>query len=140
MLTAQRGSLNGTALDYLGNIPLTDDYVIFRSDDYITVLAHGDLSVSGNVITGNDVQYIAYNQRVAYGNNWYPAISRGINDVSVDTSSCLFYTNVIDDAPHTEGQSMGLYGMAVLCALGFLALWSVVQPLFSYTLFKKRGC
>lgn len=138
MITSQAGAISGAALSYLNNIDVADvPYVIFQGDSYRTYLFYGDgVSCYGSSIVGT-ADYVLYDQRgysVYNGSGgyiYYPTISYGTDELSVDTSTCLYFTNVFTYAPRQEGgvvnAKIGAVGLAVSALFVLAVMWSVCK-------------
>lgn len=142
LISSVSGNLNSSAVQYLDSVNTgNSEYVMFRSGDYTTVLAIGDLSSGGNVISGSNVDLVIYNQR-GVGNNsygWYPTITYSKDSVSVDISTCLYYSNVLKYSPMKGGISDGensiLFAMSVVTV--FIVVWSFLRHVVGRFRFRK---
>ncbi len=112
--TPTQGTINTSALTYLSavvyDIPL-EDYVIYRSGEYVTTLVYGNLEFDNNTFTGVDVlNVVQYDQRGIQSDQWnyQPTVTRSTSEdfsLDVDTSS-LIYSNLgsfasVDRESHT---------------------------------------
>lgn len=137
-MTSVPGTINNQALQYLQNIDVSGDaYVICQTGTYTTCLFYGDgLSYDGSGITGY-ASYVEYDQRgysVSDSSgrmSYYPTISYGSGNISVDTDISLYYTNLIDYSPRQDGglfnDKITVVGFALSCILVFLVLSSLCR-------------
>lgn len=123
------GAPNSTALTYLTGvvreIPFNDDYIIFRLDDYSTVLVYGDLAVSGNTITSDTVHRIEYDTRgYQDGYNYSPTVSRStVNNYTFTyNQNHILYGNIADFSAVDRG---GFYVLRYIfyALIFFVFIW-----------------
>jgi hypothetical protein len=93
-------ALNANALTYfrntLGNAQITDDYVIFQNQQYITCCFVGDFYVTGNVIVCTAGLLISYNSNVNINDRRHVTIETGLNHTITITPGLIYYTSLKD--------------------------------------------
>lgn len=122
------GTWTGSILDYFSAVMRQNPgkhYVAFRNSQYSYFLYYGDdLTFSDGVVSGS-ADYVQYN----YNNNNY-VVTRGNEDVSINISSGVVYTDLnsaygaLDGASEITLQTVLL--VSVLVCLGFSLLCRIL--------------
>lgn len=122
------GTWSGSILDYFSGVMRQNPgkhYVAFRNSQYSYFLYYGDdLTYSDGVVSGS-ADYVEYN----YNNNNY-VITRGIDNVNINISSGVVYTDLnsaygaLDGASEITLQTVLL--VSVLVCLGFSLLCRIL--------------
>lgn len=122
------GTWSGSILDYFSGVMRQNPgkhYVAFRSSQYSYFLYYGDdLTYSDGVISGS-ADYVEYN----YNNNYY-VVTRGNDNVNINISSGVVYTDLnsaygaLDGASEITLQTVLL--VSVLVCLGFSLLCRIL--------------
>lgn len=122
------GTWSGSILDYFSGVMRQNPgkhYVAFRSSQYSYFLYYGDdLTYSDGVISGS-ADYVEYN----YNNNYY-VVTRGNDNVNINISSGVVYTDLnsaygaLDGASEITLQAVLL--VSVLVCLGFSLLCRIL--------------
>ena len=82
--TPDDGTLNSTALNYftgvVNKLPANSDYVIYRSDDYTSVMVYGfDFKLNNSIVTAEDCTMLIYNQRGSgSGTQYTPTLTEAV--------------------------------------------------------------
>lgn len=122
------GTWTGSILDYFSAVMRQNPgkhYVAFRNSQYSYFLYYGDdLTFSDGVVSGS-ADYVEYN----YNNNYY-VVTRGNDNVNVNISSGVVYTDLdsaygaLDGASEITLQTVLL--VSVLVCLGFSLLCRIL--------------
>lgn len=122
------GTWSGSILDYFSGVMRQNPgkhYVAFRNSQYSYFLYYGDdLTYSDGVVSGS-ADYVEYN----YNNNNY-VVTRGIDNVNINISSGVVYTDLnsaygaLDGASEITLQTVLL--VSVLVCLGFSLLCRIL--------------
>lgn len=122
------GTWTGSILDYFSAVMRQNPgkhYVAFRNSQYSYFLYYGDdLTFSDGVVSGS-ADYVEYN----YNNNNY-VVTRGIDNVNINISSGVVYTDLnsaygaLDGASEITLQTVLL--VSVLVCLGFSLLCRIL--------------
>lgn len=122
------GTWTGSILDYFSAVMRQNPgkhYVAFRNSQYSYFLYYGDdLTFSDGVVSGS-ADYVEYN----YNNNYY-VVSRGYDNVNINISSGVVYTDLnpaygaLDGASEITLQTVLL--VSVLVCLGFSLLCRIL--------------
>lgn len=122
------GTWSGSILDYFSGVMRQNPgkhYVAFRNSQYSYFLFYGDdLTFSDGVVSGS-ADYVEYN----YNNNNY-VVTRGTNNVNINISSGVVYTDLnasyaaLDGASEITLQTVLL--VSVLVCLGFSLLCRIL--------------
>ena len=122
------GTWSGSILDYFSAVMRQNPgkhYVAFRNSQYSYFLYYGDdLTFAGGVVSGS-ADYVEYN----YNNNNY-VVTRGYNNVNINISSGVVYTDLnsaygaLDGASEITLQTVLL--VSVLVCLGFSLLCRIL--------------
>lgn len=122
------GTWSGSILDYFSGVMRQNPgkhYVAFRNSQYSYFLYYGDdLTYSDGVVSGS-ADYVEYN----YNNNYY-VVSRGNDNVNINISSGVVYTDLnsaygaLDGASEITLQTVLL--VSVLVCLGFSLLCRIL--------------
>lgn len=122
------GTWSGSILDYFSGVMRQNPgkhYVAFRNSQYSYFLYYGDdLTYSDGVVSGS-ADYVQYN----YNNNNY-VVTRGIDNVNINISSGVVYTDLnsaygaLDGATEITLQTVLL--VSVLVCLGFSLLCRIL--------------
>lgn len=122
------GTWSGSILDYFSAVMRQNPgkhYVAFRNSQYSYFLYYGDdLTFSDGVVSGS-ADYVEYN----YNNNYY-VVSRGNDNVNINISSGVVYTDLnsaygaLDGASEITLQTVLL--VSVLVCLGFSLLCRIL--------------
>lgn len=122
------GTWSGSILDYFSAIMRQNPgkhYVAFRNSQYSYFLYFGDdLTFSDGVVSGS-ADYVEYNN-----NNNYYVVTRGYNNVNINISSGVVYTDLnsgygaLDGASEITLQTVLL--ISVLVCLGFSLLCRIL--------------
>lgn len=122
------GTWTGSILDYFSAVMRQNPgkhYVAFRNSQYSYFLYYGDdLTFSDGVVSGSG-DYVQYN----YNNNYY-VVTRGKDDVNINISSGVVYTDLnssygaLDGASEITLQTVLL--VSVLVCLGFSLLCRIL--------------
>lgn len=122
------GTWTGSILDYFSAVMRQNPgkhYVAFRNSQYSYFLYYGDdLSFTDGVVSGS-ADYVEYN----YNNNTY-VVSRGSNNVNINISSGVVYTDLNSAYGALEGASeitlQTVLLVSVLVCLGFSVLCRIL--------------
>lgn len=122
------GTWTGSILDYFSAVMRQNPgkhYVAFRNSQYSYFLYYGsDLSYSDGVVSGS-ADYVEYN----YNNNNY-VVTRGIDNVNINISSGVVYTDLNSAYGALEGASeitlQTVLLVSVLVCLGFSLLCRIL--------------
>lgn len=122
------GTWTGSILDYFSAVMRQNPgkhYVAFRNSQYSYFLYYGDdLVFSGGVVSGS-ADYVEYN----YNNNNY-VVTRGNDDVNINISSGVVYTDLDSAYGALEGASeitlQTVLLVSVLVCLGFSLLCRIL--------------
>lgn len=122
------GTWSGSILDYFSAVMRQNPgkhYVAFRNSQYSYFLYYGDdLTFSDGVVSGS-ADYVEYN----YNNNNY-VITRGNDNVNINTSSGVVYTDLSSAYGALEGASeitlQTVLLVSVLVCLGFSLLCRIL--------------
>lgn len=122
------GTWSGSILDYFSAVMRQNPgkhYVAFRNSQYSYFLYYGDdLTFADGVVSGS-ADYVEYNY---YNNNY--AVTRGIDNVNINISSGVVYTDLnssygaLDGASEITLQTVLL--VSVLVCLGFSLLCRIL--------------
>lgn len=122
------GTWSGSILDYFSAVMRQNPgkhYVAFRNSQYSYFLYYGDdLTFSDGVVSGS-ADYVQYN----YNNNYY-VVTRGNDNVNINISSGVVYTDLnsaygaLDGASEITLQTVLL--ISVLVCLGFSLLCRIL--------------
>ena len=122
------GTWSGSILDYFSGVMRQNPgkhYVAFRNSQYSYFLYYGDdLTYSDGVVSGS-ADYVEYN----YNNNYY-VVTRGNDNVNINISSGVVYTDLnsaygaLDGASEITLQTVLL--VSVLVCLGFSLLCRIL--------------
>lgn len=122
------GTWSGSILDYFSAVMRQNPgkhYVAFRNSQYSYFLYYGDdLTFSDGVVSGS-ADYVEYN----YNNNYY-VVTRGNDNVNINISSGVVYTDLnsaygaLDGASEITLQAVLL--VSVLVCLGFSLLCRIL--------------
>lgn len=122
------GTWTGSILDYFSGVMRQNPgkhYVAFRNSQYSYFLYYGDdLTYSDGVVSGS-ADYVEYN----YNNNYY-VVTRGNDNVNINISSGVVYTDLnsaygaLDGASEITLQTVLL--VSVLVCLGFNLLCRIL--------------
>lgn len=122
------GTWSGSILDYFSGVMRQNPgkhYVAFRNSQYSYFLYYGDdLTFSDGIVSGS-ADYVEYN----YNNNNY-VVTRGTDNVNINISSGVVYTNLnpsyaaLDGASEITLQTVLL--VSVLVCLGFSLLCRIL--------------
>lgn len=122
------GTWSGSILDYFSGVMRQNPgkhYVAFRNSQYSYFLYYGDdLTFSDGVVSGS-ADYVEYN----YNNNYY-VVTRGNDNVNINISSGVVYTDLdsaygaLDGASEITLQTVLL--VSVLVCLGFNLLCRIL--------------
>lgn len=122
------GTWSGSILDYFSAVMRQNPgkhYVAFRNSQYSYFLYYGDdLTYSDGVVSGS-ADYVEYN----YNNNYY-VVTRGNDNVNINISSGVVYTDLnyaygaLDGASEITLQTVLL--ISVLVCLGFSLLCRIL--------------
>lgn len=122
------GTWSGSILDYFSAVMRQNPgkhYVAFRNSQYSYFLYYGDdLTFADGVVSGS-ADYVEYN----YNNNYY-VVSRGNDNVNINISSGVVYTDLnsaygaLDGASEITLQAVLL--VSVLVCLGFSLLCRIL--------------
>lgn len=122
------GTWSGSILDYFSAVMRQNPgkhYVAFRNSQYSYFLYYGDdLSFADGVVSGS-ADYVEYN----YNNNYY-VVTRGNDNVNINISSGVVYTDLnpsygaLDGASEITLQTVLL--VSVLVCLGFSLLCRIL--------------
>lgn len=122
------GTWSGSILDYFSGVMRQNPgkhYVAFRNSQYSYFLYYGDdLTFADGVVSGS-ADYVEYN----YNNNNY-VVTRGIDNVNINISSGVVYTDLnsaygaLDGASEITLQTVLL--VSVLVCLGFSLLCRIL--------------
>lgn len=122
------GTWSGSILDYFSAVMRQNPgkhYVAFRNSQYSYFLYYGDdLTFADGVVSGS-ADYVEYN----YNNNNY-VVTRGIDNVNVNISSGVVYTDLNSSYGALEGASeitlQTVLLVSVLVCLGFSLLCRIL--------------
>lgn len=122
------GTWTGSILDYFSAVMRQNPgkhYVAFRNSQYSYFLYYGDdLTFSDGVVSGS-ADYVQYN----YNNNNY-VVTRGNDDVSINISSGVVYTDLDSSYGALDGASeitlQAVLLVSVLVCLGFSLLCRIL--------------
>ena len=121
--------------DIVSKLPLTADYVFFRSGQYEYLMVVGDLDYNGSMFTGSDVtQYILvtngnYNSTYEYG-------TAHLNSFSLAPSDALVYSNLGNYPDLYDRSDYTLVG--IFFAIGLCFACYLISKIFDFTL-RMRG-
>lgn len=122
------GTWSGSILDYFSGVMRQNPgkhYVAFRNSQYSYFLYYGDdLTFSDGIVSGS-ADYVQYN----YNNNYY-VVTRGNDNVNINISSGVVYTDLNPAYGALEGASeitlQTVLLVSVLVCLGFSLLCRIL--------------
>lgn len=122
------GTWSGSILDYFSGVMRQNPgkhYVAFRNSQYSYFLFYGDnLAFSDGVVSGS-ADYVEYN----YNNNYY-VVTRGTDNVNINISSGVVYTDLNPSYAALDGVSeitlQTVLLVSVLVCLGFSLLCRIL--------------
>lgn len=118
--------------DVIGSVPVTDDYVFFRSGQYDYTLISGDLTYENGVFTSSvpcTVYTLSYSQS-GYSTTTYDYQVFQTSSVSLAVGSNLVYSN-LGNFPTLEERS-DIYAFCSLLVLCSIGLCVVLRSVFSF--------
>ena len=124
------GSISNTVVTYMKGIVArfspSVHYVLFRESQYRYRLVYGkDLSVSGNVFTGTDCNYVYYDSRN------YTVTEGYEGNFSLNVSSYTVYTDLPSMYPMLYEGVSGNVGKAALFCFVVMFLFDIIKAFFS---------
>lgn len=130
-----KGSIDSTVLNWAQGIEVSDDYVLFKYDDYGFCLAQGKLELGGGYITGENCTITRYYRESYYDDNSTYAKQQYIYDVvhdsiEVDVDYSPIYTNMIGSMPAIEGVESNANLQALSLAIGVLTVFLVICGIY----------
>ena len=132
--SAYDGTISSTLITYyrdmLSKISVFDDYVVFRSDANVYVMAYGDLSSNGNSFTGKDVTVVTISTSGNYNANYVINTSHSSN-FQLDTRNNIVYSS-LGSFPALEGRSDVIEFAALFVWLA-VSLCALLRGIFSWT-------
>lgn len=142
--SAYQGTISTTFLtffkDIVATIPITHDYVFYRSSDDTYAMVSGDLTLSGDtfILEGDGVGYeITQVSGSGYGSSYYSYTVSDISNFSMDTNGYLVYSN-LGDYPQLESRGVQ-YEFALLVAVCVVGVCALVRPLSNFVLRFRSG-
>lgn len=125
--------------DALASVPVTDDYVFYRSDEYEYVMVTGDIEYNGTMFqmfeTGTayilNYQTSGYNQPNYYHWDVVEYVGFGL-----DPTDHLVYSN-LGDFPRLEGRG-DVYEFSTLVLCASVSLCMLLRSLFGFV-YRNRG-
>ena len=128
--TIYDGTISSTHLTtfkgILSNIPLDDNYVLFRSSQYEYTLVSGDLTISGSAISssGNCMAY-TLNTQTNNNRNYYTYTTEEISNFNLNVGDRVVYSD-IGGYPQLEERGSVYEAtitivLVVSCLFGFLS-------------------
>ena len=121
--------------DIAAKLPLTSDYVFFRSGQYEYILVAGDLEYSGSMFTGSDLTQYIVKTNSNY-NNSYEFGTATLNSFSLAPGGALVYSNLGSFPDLYQRSDYALSSLIFANALLFCCF--LIRPIFNFTL-RMRG-
>ena len=133
--TVYEGNISTTYItifrDIASKLPLTSDYVFFRSGQYDYTLVAGDLTYNGSVFSGEDLTQYLLVTNSSYNSNYeYGVIS--LDSFSLAPGGALVYSNLgsfPDLYDRSDYTLVGIFFAVALCFCCYL-----IRSIFDFTL------
>lgn len=120
--------------DIVGKIPLTEDYVFFRSGQYEYMLISGDLEYTGGSFTGQAVTVYRIVTDTAY-NSRYSYFQTEETNFSLAPGSGLVYSNLGHYPDLIDRGSF--YSFASVLLLLVCVCMSLIRSIFNFTMRRR---
>lgn len=122
--------------DVIDGLNPLDDYVFYRSGNYEYRMYVGDLDLSGNLFTGQDLDlYILKYSQSGYNQTSYTYEKSDGQSIYLDVGSNLVYSNLGGYPSLVErGEFLDL---AKIIFMFIIALCCLIRPIFNFT-WRKR--
>lgn len=141
---AYQGTINTTYLqffkDIVAGLPITDNYVFFRSDDRVYTMYTGDLLYTHGKfeLIGEGKEYVITQTQQSSGSPSYYAFSSGvISGAVVSVGDKLVYSD-LGDYPRLEERGV-LFEFVTTFLLCVFACCALVRPIFNFVLRFRNG-
>lgn len=144
---AYSGVTTSIASLFDGIVTPSDSYVLFKSSDYTYICAIGssdDFTVTGDVITSGTVDLIVYDRKsyTSSGtyNNYYNYFIDSSDNIQVDVSEGIVYTDLLDYCPNLPSYMEGSvnYASSFSSLIIFLSLSICIMFGFIATSLRRR--
>lgn len=140
-----QGNIGSTQLaifrDIVGNLPINDSYVAFRSGQYDYKLVAGELKADSSSImckdTGTTVKVYTINTDNNNYNSTYDYTVTTQQNFKLTTGNLLVYSN-LGDYPSLEERSVSYAFVTMLCVC-VIGLCAIIRPLFNFVLRLSRS-
>lgn len=140
-----QGNIGSTQLaifrDIVGNLPINDSYVAFRSGQYDYKLVAGDLKCDSNSFSGKTqattVKVYTINTDNNNYNSTYDYIVTTEQNFNLTTGNLLVYSN-LGDYPSLEERSVSYAFITMFCVI-VIGLCAIIRPLFNFVLRCSRN-
>ena len=121
--------------DIASKLPITADYVFFRSGQYEYILVAGDLEYSGSMFTGSDLTQYIVKTNSSY-NNSYEFGTATLDTFNLAPGGALVYSNLGSFPDLYDRSDYTLVGIFFAIALCFCCY--LIRSIFDFTL-RMRG-
>lgn len=131
------GNLSSTQLNYfrdnLANVPILDNYVVFRDGQYSYKMVVGDISYSNKQFTSSDTCKVYSIDTGSGYNSYYSYNVSTIDNLTLNTNSYIVYSD-LGDFPQLEERG-GRYEVIQTIIISIIGLCMLIRGLL-YT--RKR--
>lgn len=129
------GNISSTYLtlfrDLVGKLPLIDDYVFFRSDQYEYILVSGNLEYSNGVFTAPEVTVYRIVTNTSYSST-YTYFQTVETDFRLSVGNMVVYSNLAHYPELVERNTF--YSLATLILLLACMAMYMVRSIFGFTM------
>lgn len=123
------------------NISPGDDYVFFRSDQYVYILVSGEFDFTDGVFTlsdsGGKVYTITQVTGSGYSSSYYSYSVSDVTTYTVETNGILVYSN-LGGYPSLNNNS-DVYSFITMFVVIVVALCALIRPLFNFVMRNRKG-
>ena len=137
--SSYEGNISSTYLDMLSryNVPVTDDYVVFRGSQYDYYLIYGDLVLTDNVFSGSGTVVCISQVHDNSYSNYYSIETFEDNNIYLYCSDRLVYSSL---GLYPSMYDSHYYILFTICfVLVILLIISLVRPLFNFVNRNRKG-
>ena len=121
--------------DIAAKLPLTADYVFFRSGQYEYILVSGDLEYSGSMFSGSHVTQYILQTNGNYNNNYDFGVTN-LDSFNLAPGGALVYSNLGSFPDLYQRSDYALSSLIFANALLFCCF--LIRPIFNFTM-RMRG-
>ncbi len=122
------------------NISAGDDYVFFRSGQYVYTLVTGEFSYTDGVFILSDngkVYTITQVTGSGYSSSYYSYSVSDVTSYTVETNGILVYSN-LGGYPSLNNNS-DVYSFITMLVVIVIALCAFIRPLFNFVMRNRKG-